>query len=71
MQITLTIPDENAQPLVDGICRATGYVDAGGVTKEAWTKSKLIEFVKSTAKRGMQMDSADTIKAAVDPVNIT
>jgi len=71
MQINLNIPDASAAQIVDGVCRATGFTAGSGLTKGQWAKGKVIEYIKSTAKRGLQMDSADSIKTTIDPVSIT
>jgi len=71
MQVTLNIPDANATDIVNGVCAATGWTQASGVTKAAWAKEKTGAWIKETAKRGLLMESRATIVAAIDPVVIT
>jgi len=71
MTITLNIPDANATQLVDGICAATGWTDASGVTKAVWAKAQTATWIKETAKRGLLKESHATIATTIDPVSIT
>ncbi len=70
MVITLTIPDETATQIVDGVCSATGWTAASGKTKGVWAKEKLSQWVKDTAKRGLLKSSQADIGAVIDPVAI-
>ncbi len=71
MIITLTIPDESATQIVDGVCSATGWTAASGKTKGVWAKEKLAQWVKDTAKRGLLKSSQVDIGAVIDPVAIS
>jgi hypothetical protein len=71
MIINLNIPDANATQLVDGICAATGWTVASGVTKAAWAKAQTATWIKETAKRGLLKESHASIATTIDPVNIT
>ncbi len=71
MNLNLTIPDANATQLVDGICAATGWTDASGVTKAVWAKAQTATWIKETAKRGLLKVSHTNIATTIDPVSIT
>jgi len=71
MIINLNIPDANATQLVDGICAATGWTAASGVTKAAWAKVQTATWIKETAKRGLLKESHASIATTIDPVSIT
>ncbi len=71
MDMTLRIPDGRAAQIVDGLCEATGWTAASGVTKGAWAKDRMAEWIKDTAKRGLLKSSHATITSEIDPVHIT
>jgi hypothetical protein len=72
MTLTLTIADNTeGQRILDGLCSATNYNPASGVTKAAWVKEKLIAYLKQFAIRGEFKTTADTIKTAIDGIVIT
>jgi hypothetical protein len=71
MQITVTIPDDKAAQIVNGLCAATGWVTESGVTKNQWAKDKLAQWIKDTAKRGLARASMTTIAADIDPTVIS
>ncbi len=71
MNITLTIPDGNANDIVEGICAATGWTADSGKTKAVWAKEKAAAWIKDTAKRGLLRNSQTNINATIDPVAIT
>ena len=70
MQITLEIPDGQANDIMDGVCAATGWTDASGVLREQWLKDALVKYIKDNAKRGQIKKSMANIAATIDPVNI-
>lgn len=47
-QITLTIADAQLSRVVDAICIAGGWDPDSGVTKNAFAKAFLVNYVKST-----------------------
>lgn len=71
MNLNLTIPDANATDIVNGICAATGWTVASGVTKAVWAKAQTATWIKETAKRGLLKESHATIATTIDPVSIT
>ena len=71
MQININIPDETMQPILDGVCAATGF-DAGGNKSQAdWLKDKTVAWIKDTAKRGLLKQAQTTTAATVDAVAIS
>ncbi len=71
MTITFEIPDGQAAQLVDGICAATGWSAASGVTQAQWAKEAVVKYLRDTAKRGQVKQAMANIVAAVDAVSIT
>ncbi len=72
MTLTLTIADNvAASRMVDGLCAATNYNPASGITKGDWVKQKLSAYLKQFATRGEFKVTADTIKAEIEAIVIT
>ena len=71
MTITFEIPDGQAAQVVDGVCAATGWTAASGVTKAQWAKDAVVKYLKDTAKRGQVKQAMSSIVAAVEAVSIT
>lgn len=76
MDVTISIPNEYADRIVDGICFERNY-DSNkltGETKAAFAKRMVIEMVKNCAKAGEIKYVSSTAMAAtneVDDINIT
>ena len=70
MQVTVTIPDETVQPILDGVCAATGFDAGGNKTQADWLKDKTVAWIKDTAKRGLLKQAQTTTAATVDAVVI-
>jgi hypothetical protein len=71
MTLTLTIDNATeATRIVNGFCIGSQYDPASGKTKAEWTKAKLIDYMKVTAKRGDYKTAATQISGEVDAIVI-
>ena len=71
MTITFEIPDGQAAQIVEGICTATGWSAASGVTRAQWAKDALVKYIKETAKRGQMKQAMSSIAATMEAASIT
>jgi hypothetical protein len=71
MNITLTIPDDVAQEIIDGICAASNYQVSSGLTKAQWAKNRIAALIKSQAIYGQQKIQAETQQTAIQASNIS
>ena len=71
MKIEIQIPDGKAVKLLEGVCAATGWTEASGVSQEQWTKDILVRNLRETAKRGLVRQQVTEIGGNVDGVSIT
>lgn len=71
MTLQLNITDDSAQPILDGVCAATGFDANGPKTQADWVKEKTVAWLKDTAKRGLLKQAQTTTSATVDAVAIT
>ena len=70
MEIKVIIPDASAQIVLDGVCAASGWQASSGVSQADWVQQQAVNFVKSSAKRGLLMQAQASTAAAVDAVGI-
>lgn len=72
MTLTITIADNtDGQRLLNGLCAATNYDPASGISKGDWVKDKLSAYLKQFAIRGEFKETADTIRTEIDAIVIT
>ena len=71
MKITFDIPDGQATQIVEGICAATGWTAASGVTQAQWAKDAVVKYIKDTSKRGQVKQAMSSIAATVEAASIT
>ncbi len=71
MKITFDIPDGQAAQIVEGMCAATGWTAASGVTQAQWAKDAVVKYIKDTAKRGQVKQAMSSIAATVEAASIT
>ncbi len=65
-QIILTIPDANAQAMLDGFCLARNFAPGFGLTKAQFVKADLINYFKQHAKQGYIAGQTASAVAAAD-----
>lgn len=72
MTLTITIADNtDAQRVLDGLCEATDYDAGSGQTKGEWMKDKIIQFLRSYAKRGENKINSVATSTAIDAIVFT
>jgi len=73
--ITLTIPDDKVQQILDGVCQFHGYNPSSGLTKAEFAKFMIIQILKNTVKDAELQTIRDqteaTLRAAVEAIDIT
>jgi hypothetical protein len=67
--ITITIPDDKAQRVLDAFAGTFGWVDvATSGSKAAFAKQKLIDYIRDTTLGYEQVQQEATVRAATPPV---
>lgn len=74
-QITLTIPDEHIQRILDAFAAVHGYDPVNNGTKAQFARAKLRDFVKEIVVRHelseRQRQAVDKLQSEVDGMGIT
>ena len=60
--ITITVPDNVNQRVLDGFCTQHGWTPSNPLTKGQFIKSKIIEFVKSSVKAAEAVSAANSAR---------
>lgn len=71
-QITISIPDEQTDRVVDALCARGGYSDSLGVTKKAFAKQFVINFVKgNVAEHEATQAALQAVETANEEVDLS
>lgn len=74
-QITMNIPDQHIQRILDAFASAYGWHDGLGVTKAQFAKSKIRDYIKEIVMRAeapeAQRVAIQTIQTELDSIDIT
>lgn len=73
--ITLTIPDDKVQRILDAFAAEFGWTTESGVTKAQFTKAQVIEYIKQVTRNFEANVAANTARQSVNTdvnsINIT
>jgi hypothetical protein len=74
-EISITIPDNKVQRILDAFADTYGWRDTLGVTKAQFAKNQLIAYIRNTTTRSETLasisETESTIKTDVDGITIT
>lgn len=71
MQIIITIPDVDANRVLDNFCLAHNFVTGQGETKPQFARRKVAEWILASAKQGAGFVAQRAAQDALNDVVIT
>jgi hypothetical protein len=71
MVITFTVDDATAATVINGICLATGWTAASGISQGQWAKNATITWWRAISKQGLAQAAAVPTNTTVDGTAIT
>lgn len=75
MNITITIPDQHVNRIVDGICATHGYYPDSGLTKGEFCRKVLKDFIiratKEAEATAALQNAMNAVQAELDSIGVT
>lgn len=69
--LTLTVPSNQDQRVLDAFCNTFGYNVNSGISQATFTKQRLIDYVTQIVKDYERQQATAVAEAAITNVNLT